>query len=144
MDKTNSKKAFVEIHPPETISRQILEPLDYDYHSKRDIHILIKQPEYTSLCPRTGLPDTGCITIDYVPDHKIIELKSLKFYLLQYRNVGIFYENIVNRILEDLTGVLSPKRMTVIGEFAARGGLTTSVSAPYEKKARSGRRPGRD
>jgi 7-cyano-7-deazaguanine reductase len=144
MTKPKAKKNAAGIRAPETILRDILEPLDYDYHSKRDIHIAIKQPEYSSVCPRTGWPDTGCITITYVPDRKIIELKSLKFYLLQYRNVGIFYENIVNRILEDLTGVLSPKKMTVTGEFVPRGGITTSVSATYEKKAKASRRPAQD
>jgi 7-cyano-7-deazaguanine reductase len=82
----------------------------------------------------TGLPDMGCITIEYVPDKTIIELKSLKYYLLQYRNVGIFYENIVNRILDDLVSVLLPKKMTVIGDFTPRGGLSTVVTAEYEGK----------
>jgi 7-cyano-7-deazaguanine reductase len=123
-----------DIKSPDTIKTNMLEPLDYDYQSKRDIHITIKQPEYTSVCPRTGLPDTGCITIIYVPDKKIIELKSLKIYFLQYRNVGIFYENIVNKILDDLVSALSPKTMTVTGDFTARGGIATSVTAGYAKK----------
>jgi 7-cyano-7-deazaguanine reductase len=123
-----------EIKSPDTIKTDMLEPLDYEYHSTRDIHITIRQPEYTSVCPRTGLPDMGCITILYVPDKKIIELKSLKMYFLQYRTVGIFYENIVNRILDDLICVLAPKSMTVTGEFTARGGIATSVSAVYSKK----------
>jgi len=122
------------INSPDTIKTDMLEPLDYEYQSKRDIHITIKQPEYTSVCPRTGLPDSGCITILYVPDRKIIELKSLKMYFLQYRNVGIFYENAVNRILDDLICVLAPKSMTVTGEFTARGGISTSVSAVYMKR----------
>jgi 7-cyano-7-deazaguanine reductase len=123
-----------EIKSPDTIKTDMLEPLDYEYQSTRDIHITIKQPEYTSVCPRTGLPDSGCITILYVPDKKIVELKSLKMYFLQYRNVGIFYEYIVNRILDDLVSVLAPKSMTVTGEFSARGGITTSVSAFYARK----------
>jgi 7-cyano-7-deazaguanine reductase len=123
-----------DIHCPDTIKTDMLEPLDYEYHLKRDIHITIKHPEYTSVCPRTGLPDTGCITILYVPDRKIIELKSLKLYFLQYRNVGIFYEYIVNKILDDLAPILAPKSMTVTGEFSARGGITTSVTAVYLKK----------
>ena len=80
----------------------------------------------------TGLPDFGCITITYRPDVNIIELKSLKFYLLQFRNVGIFYEHVVNRILEDLVKVLKPKFMEVTGDFTARGGITTKVTATYE------------
>jgi 7-cyano-7-deazaguanine reductase len=81
----------------------------------------------------TGLPDFGMITIDYSPDQKIIELKSLKYYLLQYRNVGIFYEHVINRVLDDLVAVLSPKQMEVKGKFSARGGLTAMVTAKYEE-----------
>ena len=118
---------------PDSIQIDVLAAMDYQYRGKRDIVISIAQPEYTSVCPMTGLPDMGCITIEYVPDQSIIELKSLKYYLLQYRNVGIFYENIVNRILDDLVGVLAPKKMTVTGDFTARGGITTMVTAEYEK-----------
>ena len=82
----------------------------------------------------TGLPDFGCIIIKYRPNKKIIELKSLKYYLLQYRNVGIFYEHVVNRILDDLVSALEPKRMEVIGDFTARGGIISRVSAAYEGK----------
>jgi 7-cyano-7-deazaguanine reductase len=77
----------------------------------------------------TGLPDFGCITIKYIPNIKIIELKSLKYYLLQYRNVGTFYEHLTNQILDDLVAVLDPKWMEVTGSFAARGGITTKVNA---------------
>ncbi|MFZ2630002.1 MAG: preQ(1) synthase [Desulfosalsimonadaceae bacterium] len=125
------EKAATEWKSPETIRTDILEPMNYAYHSTRDIHITIRQPEYSSVCPMTGLPDVGCITIDYVPGKTIIELKSLKYYLLQYRNVGIFYENIVNRILDDLVEVLRPKYMTVSGNFTARGGITSTVVAEY-------------
>ena len=118
---------------PDSIQIDVLAAMDYQYRGKRDILITIKQPEYTSVCPMTGLPDMGCITIEYVPDQSIIELKSLKYYLLQYRNVGIFYENIVNRILDDLVGLLVPKKMTVTGDFTARGGITTVVMAEYVK-----------
>lgn len=121
----------MEIKTPDTINTDLLEPLDYDYRSRRDIHIVIEQPEYSSVCPRTGLPDTGCITISYVPAQTIIELKSLKLYLLQYRNVGIFYENIVNRILDDLVAVLQPKQMSVTGKFTPRGGITSTVTAAF-------------
>jgi len=114
------------------VKTDVLEVIDYEYTGRRDIDIDIEQPEYTSVCPRTGLPDFGRIIIRYQPKNKIIELKSLKFYLLQYRNVGIFYEHVVNRILEDLAGVLDPKWMEVTGEFSARGGITTTVKAKYE------------
>ena len=115
----------------ENVSTAILDPIKYHYQGKRDIEITIHQPEYTSLCPMTGLPDFGCITIQYTPDKKIVELKSLKYYLLQYRNVGVFYEHLVNRILDDLAEVLQPKQLSVTGDFTARGGITTCVTAQY-------------
>ncbi len=124
----------IRAESPDTISTGMLEIIEYAYAGKRDIEIEISQPEYTSVCPRTGLPDYGCIRISYVPDRHIIELKSLKYYLLQYRNVGIFYEHVVNRILDDLVKVLSPKRMTVYGDFTPRGGITTRVRAEYISK----------
>ncbi len=129
--------AEYHIERPEPIKTDVLEPLEYQYRSKRDITIVIQQPEYTSVCPMTGLPDFGCITIKYIPDQKIIELKSLKYYLLQYRNVGIFYENVVNLILDDLSSVLQPRWMEITGDFTARGGIITKVIALYgEKKDR--------
>jgi len=117
---------------PDSVKKDVLEVIDYEYSDRRDIDIVIEQPEYTSVCPRTGLPDFGRIVIRYRPRNKIVELKSLKFYLLQYRNVGIFYEHVVNRILDDLAGVLDPKWMEVTGEFSARGGITTTVKAKFE------------
>lgn len=132
MSQLNKTKIRYPIESPEVVKIDILEPLDYEYAAKRNIIIIIKQPEYTSVCPMTGLPDVGCITIKYQPDTKIIELKSLKFYLLQYRNVGIFYEHVVNRILDDLVAVLQPKFMEVAGDFTARGGITTHVKAVFE------------
>jgi len=117
---------------PDQVKTDVLEVIDYEYRGRRDIEIAIEQPEYTSVCPRTGLPDFGRITIRYRPKNKIVELKSLKFYLLQYRNVGIFYEHVVNRILDDLAGVLDPRWMEVTGDFSARGGITTTVKAKYE------------
>ena len=121
-----------KIESPDIVKKEVLQPLTYAYSDKRDIDITIHQPEYTSVCPMTGLPDYGNITIIYRPNKKIIELKSLKFYLLQYRNVGIFYEHLVNRILDDLVDVLAPQKMEIIGEFTARGGITSKVVATYE------------
>lgn len=121
------------IESPEIVKPEVLQPIEYQYRLRRDIDIVIKQPEYTSVCPMTGLPDAGCITIRYRPNEKIVELKSLKFYLLQYRNVGIFYEHVVNRILDDLVAVLEPKYMEVTGDFTARGGITTRATAVYEE-----------
>ena len=117
---------------PDSVSAKLLDPIDYAYQGHRDIVITIKQPEFTSVCPMTGLPDFGTITVRYMPDRKIIELKSLKFYLLQYRNVGIFYEHVVNRILDDLVSVLNPKWMEVQGSFTSRGGITSDVLAQFK------------
>ncbi len=121
------------IESPDTIKKDVLDTIDYAYKSKRSIDISITQPEYTSVCPMTGLPDNGSIIINYRPNEKIIELKSLKFYLLQYRNVGMFYEHVVNRILDDLVAVLQPQRLEVIGEFTPRGGISSRATALYEQ-----------
>jgi 7-cyano-7-deazaguanine reductase len=100
---------------------------------EREFEIAIDCPEFTSMCPKTGLPDFGVIRIRYVPDARCIELKSLKYYLLEFRNKGIFYEAATNQILDDLVGACAPRRMTVIGDFTARGGITTKVTADYRK-----------
>lgn len=98
---------------------------------ERDFEIAIDCPEFTSMCPKTGLPDFGTIRIRYVPDRLCIELKALKYYLLEYRSQGIFYEAATNQILDDLLAACAPRRMTVIGEFTPRGGITTTVTAEY-------------
>lgn len=94
---------------------------------ERDYEIDIRCPEFTSMCPKTGLPDFGEIIIKYTPDKSCIELKALKYYLLAYRNQGIFYEAATNKILDDLVKACAPKRMTVTGAFTARGGISTNV-----------------
>ena len=134
MSPANEKNIKHNIESPDTVKADVLECIEYEFKSRRDIDIVINQPEYTSLCPISGLPDVGCITIKYRPDTKIVELKSLKYYLLQYRNVGIFYESLVNRILNDLVAVLEPKSMDVTGNFTARGGITTTVTAEFQGK----------
>jgi 7-cyano-7-deazaguanine reductase len=96
--------------------------------------ITIVIPEYTSLCPRTGLPDAGTITIEYEPDAAFVELKSLKLYILGYRNVGIFYENAVNRILKDFVKAVRPRWARVRGEFNPRGGITSIIEAKFGKQ----------
>jgi 7-cyano-7-deazaguanine reductase len=99
----------------------------------RDYEIEIRCPEFTSVCPKTGLPDFGEIQINYVPGELCIELKALKYYIIGFRNRGIFYEAVTNEILDDLVAACKPKRMTVTGDFTARGGITTSVVAEYEE-----------
>jgi 7-cyano-7-deazaguanine reductase len=98
---------------------------------ERDYEIAIECPEFTSVCPMTGLPDFGEIRITYVPDARCVELKSLKYYLIEFRNKGIFYEQVTNQILDDLVAALQPRRLTVVGDFSARGGIKTVVTASY-------------
>lgn len=97
----------------------------------RDFEIDIRCPEFTSVCPKTGLPDFGEIRIQYVPGDRCIELKALKYYMLEFRNKGIFYEAVTNQILDDLVAACAPRRMTVTGAFSARGGITTTVIATH-------------
>jgi 7-cyano-7-deazaguanine reductase len=97
-----------------------------------EIEIVI--PEFTSVCPKTGLPDFGKLTLRYTPDKKCLELKSLKLYLLAYRNLGIFYENVVNRFLRDVVAATKPVNATVVGEFTPRGGLQSKITATWSKR----------
>jgi len=98
-----------------------------------DYEIEIVNPEFTSVCPKTALPDFGKIVLRYTPDKLCLELKSYKMYMLAYRDLGIFQENVVNRILRDVVKAAKPKRATVIGDFSARGGLTTLVTASWSR-----------
>jgi 7-cyano-7-deazaguanine reductase len=98
---------------------------------KRNYEITIVIPEYTSICPKTRLPDFGTLTIRYIPDEVCVELKSLKYYILGYRNLGIFYENAVNRILDDLVRACRPRWMSVRGEFNTRGGMRSVIEAQH-------------
>ena len=111
--------------------RNVLETFENQY-PHRDYTIEIVCPEFTSVCPKTGQPDFGTLTIRYVPDAKCVELKSLKFYLQQYRNEGIFYETVTNRILDDLVAVLRPRQLTLAAAFTPRGGITTTVTVNFE------------
>jgi 7-cyano-7-deazaguanine reductase len=98
----------------------------------RDYTIEIVCPEFTSLCPKTGQPDFGTITFTYTPNQTCVELKSLKLYLQRYRDVGSFYESVVNRLLDDFVAACSPRRCRVVGAFTPRGGITTTVSCEHE------------
>ncbi|MBX5446324.1 preQ(1) synthase [Sphaerobacter sp.] len=101
---------------------------------ERDYEIEISTPEFTCVCPVTGQPDFATITIRYVPDQRIVELKSLKLYLWSYRNEGAFHEKVTNQILDDLVAAVDPRRATVIGDFNIRGGLHTVVKAEYTRE----------
>jgi 7-cyano-7-deazaguanine reductase len=106
--------------------RGVLEVFD-NPHPKRDYVIETICPEFTSMCPKTGQPDFGTLTITYTPAAKCFELKSLKLYLQQYRNIGAFYEDVTNRILDDLVAVTQPKWMKIEAAFTPRGGIRTNV-----------------
>lgn len=114
--------------------RDILETFDNEY-PQRDYVIEIVCPEFTAVCPKTGQPDFGTLTFTYTPEKKCVELKSLKLYLQQFRNEGIFYENATNRILDDLVAVVRPRRMKLVASFSPRGGITTSITASYEAES---------
>ena len=102
-------------------------------YPSRDYLIEMDCPEFTTVCPKTGQPDFGKIKISYVPDQKCIELKSLKLYLWSFRNRGIFHEAVTNFILEDLVAICQPRRMTVVGDYNVRGGISTIVSVEYNQ-----------
>ncbi len=110
----------------------VLEAIDYpnDLH---DTWVEIENPEFTSLCPKTGLPDLGTIRIKYLPNNKIVELKSLKYYFLQFRNAGIFYENLTKLISGHLIECLDPLELNIEAEFTSRGGISSKVTTEYKR-----------
>jgi len=113
--------------------KEKLPPIETFPNQFPDYEIKVEIPEFTSICPKTGLPDFGTVIIQYVPQDLCLELKSLKMYILAYRNLGIFYENAVNRILEDIVSTCRPVSATVRGEFNPRGGLISTVEARYPR-----------
>ncbi len=112
---------------------KLLEVFQNQY-PKRDYKIVHTAPEFTSVCPKTGQPDFGVINIEYIPDNLCIELKSLKFYLNSYRNEGIFYEHVTNKILDDLVSSCKPRYMQIKAEFNIRGGISSVITAEYIKE----------
>jgi 7-cyano-7-deazaguanine reductase len=112
--------------------RQILETFENAYPD-RDYFIAHEAPEFTSVCPKTGHPDFATVILEYVPDKLCVELKSYKLYLQSFRNDGIFYESVTNRILDDLVAVTEPRYMKVTAEFGARGGISSVIEVEYEK-----------
>ena len=127
------KQAYTEQHARSGMDAPLPQIETWPNQFRRyEIEIVI--PEFTSVCPKTGLPDFGAITIWYVPDKLCLELKSLKMYALAYRNLGIFYENVVNRFLRDIVAAVKPLSVTVMGDFTPRGGIHAKVTASWSKK----------
>ena len=124
---TKSILSSAQIQRPRTILDTFANP-----KPDRDYQVQFIFPEFTSMCPVTGQPDFATISVTYVPDKLCVEMKSLKLYYFSYRNKGIFYESVVNTILDDLVAVLKPRSMTVVGDFAVRGGTKGIVTARYE------------
>lgn len=106
-------------------------------YSDRDYEIVMTYPEFSCICPKTGLPDLATLTLTYVPDILCIELKSFKEYLLAYRNKGIFHENVVNKVIEDIVKTVKPRRTKLEGKFNSRGGIQTTVVRDYQGKKKT-------
>ena len=130
--KANSRHAggYTDRHAESGINANLPE-IETWANQYKNYEIMIEVPEYTAICPKTGLPDFGTIRISYRPDKRCVELKSLKMYIHAYRNLGIFYENAVNRILKDLVDACRPVHARVTGDFTARGGLRSIIEAIY-------------
>ena len=124
------KRAYTDEHAAAGIDAPLPE-IETWPNQYPDYLIEIDTPEFTSVCPKTGLPDFGEIHINYVPGESCLELKALKYYFLEFRNKGIFYESVTNQILDDLVAACEPRRMTVVGDFSVRGGMKTVVTARY-------------
>ncbi|HOP68726.1 MAG: preQ(1) synthase [Dethiobacteria bacterium] len=131
MDKYDKyKEKRFDILKPHQVDREVLETVPFAYPGRKtEVQVIF--PEFTSVCPWTGLPDFGELVITYVPSESCVELKSLKYYLNSFRNVGMIQEDVVNRILEDLVSLIRPLSMTVEGRFNPRGGMKTVVRAAY-------------
>ncbi|MBN3039669.1 MAG: NADPH-dependent 7-cyano-7-deazaguanine reductase QueF [Candidatus Omnitrophica bacterium] len=128
--KKTASKSFL----PKDIDTSILQTIKYEY-PKTKIEVQLTTNEFTCICPFSGLPDFASLAISYIPRYKLIEMKSLKYYLYAYRNVKIYNEHVVNKIIEDLKKALNPFEMTVIGEFTSRGGVDNRVTAHFKAKA---------
>ncbi len=134
-DKYASKR--FDIQNEDAIDTAVLETVPFEYPDSAT-EVVYETDEFTCVCPWTGLPDFGYITISYLPDRLLVELKSLKYYLTSYRNVGIIQEHVVNRILNDLVELVQPVTMMVEAEYEERGGITTRATAVYEKDEEEG------
>jgi 7-cyano-7-deazaguanine reductase len=128
------KRQYTDEHAGAGVEAPLPEIETWPNQFQTGYEIEIRTPEFTSVCPKTGLPDHGSVTIRYVPDKLCLELKSLKMYWLAYRNLGIFQENAVNRILADVVKAAKPVSAMVVGEFTPRGGVYSTITATYERR----------
>jgi 7-cyano-7-deazaguanine reductase len=130
------KRQYTDEHASAGINAPMPEIETWPNQYATGYEIEIEMPEFTSVCPRTGLPDHGTLTLTYVPDKLCLELKSLKMYTLEYRNLGIFQENVVNRMLADIVKAARPISATLVGEFTPRGGVYTKITANFSRRSR--------
>ena len=133
MEKDKYSDKRFDILKAEAIDVAVLETIPFDYAGSAT-EVVYETEEFTCVCPWTGLPDFGILTITYIPNKSLIELKSLKYYLTSYRNVGIIQEHAVNRILKDLVNLVKPLEMTIDAEYRERGGIKSYATASWEKK----------
>ena len=130
MKRRTGRRGYTDVHARSGVQAK-LPAIETWANQYKGYEITIEIPEYTAICPKTGLPDFGTIRLRYMPDKDCLELKSLKLYIHAYRNLGIFYENAVNRILQDVVASCRPVWAVVTGEFTARGGLSSRIEAKY-------------
>jgi 7-cyano-7-deazaguanine reductase len=133
------KRAYTDLHAAAGIDAELPE-IETWPNQYPNYEIEISTPEFTSVCPKTALPDHGTLTLRYVPDERCLELKSFKMYLLAYRNLGIFQENVVNRVLRDVVKACDPVSATVTGEFTPRGGVYSKITATWSNKRAAARK----
>ncbi len=133
-----AKRSVYGYHPKLALygEKDPLPPIEAWPNRYKGYEIRIEVPEFTSVCPKTGLPDFGTVTLRYLPRRKCLELKSFKYYILGYRSMGIFYENAVNRILDDVVAAVRPVWAEVEGAFTTRGGMRSTITARYPRKTR--------
>lgn len=134
-----ARKTLGKAFAPGEIDATILQTFDYEY-PESPIAIEHKTQEFTCLCPYSGLPDFANLTIKYIPLKKCIELKSLKYYLYAFRQIKIFNEHVINKILKDLVKILKPRQMEIIAEFTSRGGISNKLTANYKKRKTESRK----
>ncbi len=133
------KRQYTDEHAESGVRAELPEIETWPNQYATGYEIEITMPEFTSVCPKTGLPDQGTLTLRYVPDKLCLELKSLKMYTLEYRNLGIFQENVVNRMLADVVKAARPREATLVGEFSPRGGVYTKITAKWTRSFKRAR-----